>query len=454
MPNNNELSMLRAARAAGITSRDELANFMAQMGHESLGFTRLEEGFNYTHGIDQIPVQYAFREGRAALEAARVAALHGRPQELARLMYGGRMGNDDAGDGYLYRGRGFTMLTGQDNYAAAGAGLQLDLVQHPDQAAHVDTASRIAVWYWQERVPEGQREDVSAATVAINGGTVGLADRYARFDAWQNVLTPQFLADLDAGHLRPGAAVGPASAREIADDGELRRLERNDDVRAVQHDLHQLDVAQGRRRPLQESGTFDAATEDAVRRFQRSHGMTVTGRADEALQSAIHDAASAAGRAPAMPPQPVTHPSGLLPAQPHVPPRARLSQEDAGLLDDVSSRVHALDQARGRTPDAASERLAWSVFAEAKANGLTRVDHVVLNIDGAGVRAGQNIFAVQGELHDARNRVAVVDTARALAQPVEASLAQVQRAVDAPSTGDRPMERVVETQQNVLRRQV
>src|SRR3546814_9698491 len=108
--------MLNAARAAGITSRDELANLMGQLSHESRGFTALQESFRYTRGIDQIPVASAFREGRDALEDARVDAVAGRPQELARLMYGGRMGNDDAGDGYLYRGRGFIMLTGEDNY--------------------------------------------------------------------------------------------------------------------------------------------------------------------------------------------------------------------------------------------------------------------------------------------------------------------------------------------------
>lgn len=96
MPTDNEIEMLRAARSAGVTSRAEMANFMAQMGHESGGFTRLEEGFRYTQGIQQIPVDSAWREGPQALEAARVTALRGRPQELARLMYGSRMGNDDA----------------------------------------------------------------------------------------------------------------------------------------------------------------------------------------------------------------------------------------------------------------------------------------------------------------------------------------------------------------------
>jgi len=38
MPTENELEMLRAARTAGITNRDEMANFMGQMSHESGGF--------------------------------------------------------------------------------------------------------------------------------------------------------------------------------------------------------------------------------------------------------------------------------------------------------------------------------------------------------------------------------------------------------------------------------
>lgn len=42
MATDNEIQMLRAARAAGITSREDMANFMAQMGHESGGFNRLE----------------------------------------------------------------------------------------------------------------------------------------------------------------------------------------------------------------------------------------------------------------------------------------------------------------------------------------------------------------------------------------------------------------------------
>src|SRR3546814_14333252 len=92
-------------------------------------------------------------------------------------MYGGRMGNDDDGDGYLYRGCGFIMLTGEDNYRTRGDAVGLDLVGDPELAAERDNASRIAVSYWQARVPEADRDDVSAATLAINGGGNGLAER-------------------------------------------------------------------------------------------------------------------------------------------------------------------------------------------------------------------------------------------------------------------------------------
>jgi putative chitinase len=66
--------MLGAARAAGITSRAEIANFMAQISAESRNLTALEESFHYTRGIDQIPVRWARREGDAALENARLEA--------------------------------------------------------------------------------------------------------------------------------------------------------------------------------------------------------------------------------------------------------------------------------------------------------------------------------------------------------------------------------------------
>ncbi len=202
---DRETQLLRDAYAAGITDRRELANFMAQVGHESGGLARLEESFRYTKGAWQISdnVQSALRQGPEALEAARLEALNGRPERLGELMYGGRMGNDAPGEGYLYRGRGYIQLTGKDQYEAAGEALGLDLVRQPQLAAQPENAARIATWYWRQNVPAEARDDARAAGAAINGRNPpnGLADREARFERWERDVTPELIQHLSSGRL-------------------------------------------------------------------------------------------------------------------------------------------------------------------------------------------------------------------------------------------------------------
>lgn len=53
------------------------------------------------------------------------------------------LGNTQAGDGALFHGRGYVMLTGRALYARAGAKLGIDLVGHPDLAKFPITAARI-----------------------------------------------------------------------------------------------------------------------------------------------------------------------------------------------------------------------------------------------------------------------------------------------------------------------
>ncbi|MCD9004851.1 peptidoglycan-binding protein [Luteimonas sp. XNQY3] len=215
MTTEREAHLLRDAYAAGITQPRELANFMAQVGHESGGLERLEESFRYTRSAEQISsnVRSALREGRDVLEAARLEALAGRPEPLAELMYGGRMGNTEPGDGHLYRGRGYMQLTGKNQYAAAGEALALDLVGNPDLAAQPGHASRIATWYWQQNVPRDAREDARAAGAAINGTDPpnGLDDRAQRFERWEREITPERIQVLSAAR-GAGADIDAPSA--------------------------------------------------------------------------------------------------------------------------------------------------------------------------------------------------------------------------------------------------
>jgi hypothetical protein len=60
---------------------------------------------------------------------------------------GKNLGNKVAGDGYLYRGRGYVQLTGRANYRSMSTALALtgdeDLILHPDHALHPDVAYKI-----------------------------------------------------------------------------------------------------------------------------------------------------------------------------------------------------------------------------------------------------------------------------------------------------------------------
>jgi len=293
-----EAQLLRDAYAAGITQPRELANFMAQVGHESGGLRQLEESFRYTRSAEQVSgkVRSALREGREPLEAARLEALAGRPERLAELMYGGRMGNDDPGDGYRYRGRGYIQLTGKSQYADAGEALGLDLVRQPDLAAQPEHASRIATWYWQQNVPREVRNDARGAGAAINGRNPpnGLTDRAHRFELWVRELTPervQALSTESSGDRSPngGAPVTPDAfwsqtqplRQGIADvsiaGGLLRQGDRGPEVRAVQQALAALGSTDAGNASLQADGLFGPRTADAVRTLQQEHGLPADG---------------------------------------------------------------------------------------------------------------------------------------------------------------------------------
>ena len=171
-------ALLSEMRRAGIVSAKEQAMLLAQVDHESGGFTILEERFNYR--ADRLML-ISVTARKAGPMAVAVAIAKG-PEAVANLMYSNRMGNDQPGDGWKYRGRGPIQLTGKGNYTAAGKALGLDLVTYPDSVFDPETGAKVAVWYWKNRVGKvGASGNVMAVTKLINGGTIGLADRAAKY---------------------------------------------------------------------------------------------------------------------------------------------------------------------------------------------------------------------------------------------------------------------------------
>ncbi|WP_369977197.1 XVIPCD domain-containing protein [Xanthomonas bundabergensis] len=92
----------------------------------------------------------------------------------------------------------------------------------------------------------------------------------------------------------------------------------------------------------------------------------------------------------------------------------------------AEAAVLKLEQGLGRDYDANSAKLAASAACLAKENGLSRIDHVALSEDSRNVRAGENLFVVQGALNDPAHLRAHMPTEDALSKPVEQSLAQLQ----------------------------
>ena len=130
-----EIAVRKAAQAHGITHPAELAQFMAQTNHESWDFTKLYQ----------------------------------------------------VGDNRTYGGKGLIQLTGKQNYAAASRSVGVDLVSHPDKAADLNTAIKVAIWFWKEEVrryaktPQ-QFMDTRLITRLVNGPNMnGLKDRHEKF---------------------------------------------------------------------------------------------------------------------------------------------------------------------------------------------------------------------------------------------------------------------------------
>lgn len=176
----------------GINNPRRQAHFLAQIGHESGGFTRLTENLNYSaEGLAKTwPTRYASKPGVPNELAAKLAR---KPEAIANNAYANRNGNgsEASGDGWKYRGRGLIQLTGRANYQAASIALNLSLIANPDQVADSKTvAARAAAWYWfangLNQLADG--DNLVGITRRINGGTIGLDDRQLRLDRAERAL--------------------------------------------------------------------------------------------------------------------------------------------------------------------------------------------------------------------------------------------------------------------------
>ena len=181
-----------ACRRFEINTIRRVAAFISQMAHES-GLRLRTENLNYSvggllsgFGRHRISEANARQLGRKVDEDALPES---RQKQIANLIYGGawgaeQLGNTQPGDGWKMRGRGLIQLTGRRNWEgfAASMGMGLD-----DALAYAETAEggvMAAAWFWEHNDINrlADTPGVSDETRRINGGSIGLADREARFN--------------------------------------------------------------------------------------------------------------------------------------------------------------------------------------------------------------------------------------------------------------------------------
>jgi putative chitinase len=152
--------------------------FMAQCGHESANFTALKENLNYqAHALSSIwPKRFP----------PDVAQQYAHNQEaIANRAYCDRMGNgpEESGDGWKFHGRGLIQLTGRSLYEAFAKEIGKDLDETVQYCETFDGAIESACFFWEHHNLNAASDagDIVHATKIINGGTLGIDDRTARF---------------------------------------------------------------------------------------------------------------------------------------------------------------------------------------------------------------------------------------------------------------------------------
>jgi len=173
-----------------ITSTRTVAIIMGQFSEECGAGLEMAENGNYTAQrlLQVFPTHF---NATMAQNAAH------NPKRALDIAYGGRMGNarPPSDDGYNFRGRGLSQVTGRDGYTALQKELtkqnididilsNFDLVSSPEYALICGMADFVLCGC----LPPAERGDILGTTKRLNGGYNGLAERQRWTALWKSEL--------------------------------------------------------------------------------------------------------------------------------------------------------------------------------------------------------------------------------------------------------------------------
>lgn len=144
-------------------------------------------GLNRPHRLAQFLAQIAHESGLWRYDAEVWGPTAAQKRYDTRTDLGNTAAAD--GDGFLYRGRGPIQITGRANYREFTAWARALDPQAPDFVANPDAVLTDPweglgpIWYWDTRDLNRYADngDLLTITKRINGGTNGLADRQAQY---------------------------------------------------------------------------------------------------------------------------------------------------------------------------------------------------------------------------------------------------------------------------------
>src|SRR6266545_5908827 len=318
----------------GITTPNRLAHFLAQVLHESGGFSLQHESMNYS--AERLMQIFGVGRHSAAVTPAEAERLAHDERAIAERVYGLgnprkslELGNKEQGDGFRYRGCGLMQTTGRSNFRLMGQLCGVDFEHNPDLVFSAGHALKPALAEWSAAGLNvyADNNDILAISRAINCGSprskatpIGLRERATWFTKVRRLIDR---VDFQAGAIPAAEPAKPQETTElprseatapqgrpelpraevvpqcgVADLVEERILRVGDEgpvVRTVQLALAKLGY------PLRGTGSFAGATLSAAKDFQKAHGLEVDGEIgaetakaiDQALRSTAVSAASA-----------------------------------------------------------------------------------------------------------------------------------------------------------------
>lgn len=173
-----------------ISSPMAVAHFMAQASEECGQGLEMIENMNYSAQrlLQVFPTHFTPAMARRADH---------NPKMVADIAYGGRMGNapPPSDDGWNFRGRGLSQVTGREGYQKLQDFLKehdvdIDIMEDPDLIISPDHTLEcgVADWLLCGCLPYALEDAIIMETRKLNGGTNGLSERKRQLVLWKQEL--------------------------------------------------------------------------------------------------------------------------------------------------------------------------------------------------------------------------------------------------------------------------